>query len=246
MQGLVAAGLAAFIVVNTIVAFRLLGRFRRQREAPELLLGLALLTSASLGYPSIVLAAAAPELGPWLSHLGLLAFQVGVSLYAHFNARVFRPGVGWASAFASTCTHIFAVVLAVVVYLPFAVGSPEAAAEHVRPFVVLNQGTLVAISAWVALEGGLYYARLRKRRAVGLADPLIVNRFLLWTVQGTLSLANMLVAFWLMLGGENVVASTLSIASTSASGLVGAVLTVLIFMPPAWYQRRFAPAPAGA
>lgn len=242
MQGFVAFGLAAFILVNTIVAFRLLGRWRRVRQTPELLLGLALLSSASVGYPMIVLAAAAPQLGPWVSQLGLLAFQVGVSLYAHFNARVFRPGVMWASAFASTCTHLFAVVLVVVVYLPFVFDSPEAVAQHIRPFVVINQCTLVAISLWVALEGGLYYTRLRRRSAIGLAEPLIVNRFLLWTIQGSFSLANMLVALLLMLGGENVVASTLSIALTSASGLAGAVLTVLIFMPPAWYLRRFAPA----
>lgn len=243
MQGFVAAGLAAFILVNTIVAFRLLGRWRRLRQTPELLLGLALLSSATLGYPMIVLAASAPKLGPWVSHLGLLAFQVGVSLYAHFNARVFRPGVPWASMLASACTHVFAVVLVVVVYLPFVVDSPEAGARHVRLFVLVNQCTLVLISTWVALEGGLYYTLLRRRSAIGLADPLLVNRFLLWTIQGSLSLANMGVALWLMIAGENIVASTLSIASTSVSGLVGAVLTVLIFMPPAWYQRRFAPQP---
>jgi len=228
--------------VNTIVAFRLLGHWRRIRQTPELLLALALLCSASIGYPLIVLAAGAPELGPWVNQLGLAAFQVGVSLYAHFNARVFRPGVAWASAFASLCTHVFAVVLAVVVYVPFVVDSPEAVEQHVRPLAVLNQCTLVAISLWVALEGGLYHSRLRKRSALGLAEPLIVNRFLLWTIQGVLSLANMLVALCIMLTGQNVVASTLSIALTSLGGLAGAVLTVLIFMPPAWYLRRFAPA----
>jgi hypothetical protein len=237
---LVAGGLFAYWLVNTVVCARLLERWRRVRRTPELLLGLALLSSASVGYPLVVLASAVPEIGAFAAPLGLLSFQVGVSLYAHFNARVFRPGVAWASALSSACTHVFASVFVVAAYLPWVLDSPEQVARRLLPFALANQCTLFGICTWTALEGGRYYAMMRRRAALAMADPLVVNRFLLWTLLGSLQAANMAVALLLMLAGEDVTRSPLSIACTSANGLASSVLTALIFMPPAWYSRRIA------
>ena len=240
MQAFAFGCLLAYVLVSAVISTRLLLRWRRNREAPELLLGLGLLCSVSIGYPLIVWGSSLPETGAAASRAGMLAFQVGVGLYAHFNARVFRPGETWAKVLASVCTHIFAVVFVVVVTLPAALDTPEAMAQHLFPFGVLNQVTLLVICAWTGFEGLRYHLMLRRRLAVGMAEPLLVDRFRLFGILGCLQTSTMVVGLAVMLSGENVATHNLVILWSSLQGLLSSVLTVLIFMPPTWYVGRFA------
>ena len=41
---------------------------------------------------------------------------------------------------------------------------------------------------WTAFEGFRYYGMMKKRMALGLADAVVTNRFLLWALCGLVSL----------------------------------------------------------
>jgi hypothetical protein len=95
--------------------------------------------------------------------------------------------------------------------------------------------------AWIAIEGFHYHAMMQRRANIGLADPVLTNRFLLWSVMGILaSLANFLCLGYL-LAGKNIMTESVPVLATSLNGVANGILILLIFMPPDWYLKRIAP-----
>jgi hypothetical protein len=92
-----------------------------------------------------------------------------------------------------------------------------------------------------------YRGMMKKRQAIGLADPMVANRFLLWGFAGLVSMAWNSISAAYLLAGENIGVHPVPVIATSLGGLACTVLQVLIFMPPAWYARWVTRAPrAGA
>ncbi|HTO05549.1 MAG TPA: hypothetical protein VMR86_00690, partial [Myxococcota bacterium] len=89
---------------------------------------------------------------------------------------------------------------------------------------------------WTAFEGFRYYGMMRKRMALGLADAVVTNRFLLWAFAGIVSFAWNSVSAWCLVAGIDL-RSALPLLSTSLGGFANTVLLFLIFMPPAAYTR---------
>jgi hypothetical protein len=95
---------------------------------------------------------------------------------------------------------------------------------------------------WAAFEAFRYHALMSKRRALGLADPVVVNRFLLWGVASLFSVA----AIWTIslpaiLGLPLVEQQRLAPVSMSVTAVwgIGAISSYwLTFFPPAWYRSR--------
>jgi hypothetical protein len=100
--------------------------------------------------------------------------------------------------------------------------------------------------AWSAAEAGRYYGLMRRRLAVGLADPVVADRFRLWAISSSAITAAFLVFYMGKLWAENVATSVPVLAATSAVGLIAALSMWLAFVPPAAYLRRFRSAPAAA
>jgi hypothetical protein len=91
---------------------------------------------------------------------------------------------------------------------------------------------------WVSLESLRYYLLMRKRRALGLADPVVTNRFFVWGAgEGVASLVvlALLVAVMTRPG----IASTDPVVSwlVTLAGLVNALVWWLAFTPPKSYLR---------
>src|SRR5215475_11496383 len=90
-------GGGSFVVVGGFVSVRLLMLWRRTRQLPELLLGLGLGLSGTIGYP---VSAVARAVGPSELQSGLfalsavLAFSSQIAMLV-FTWRVFRPAEGW-------------------------------------------------------------------------------------------------------------------------------------------------------
>jgi hypothetical protein len=247
---LAALGGLAFVLASILLGIRLLRLAARTRQAPELCIGLALLLMGGLGYPLIMTARMAVRLGD-PARVGLMAVAVvlmGVGTFAVgvFNRRVFRPTEGWALGVVIAAGLSMLACLALQLWHP----GLEAAAFHNRGLgfrlFLLHSGIL---TAWGACESLLAWSRLRRRLRLGLADPVVCERVLLW---GIASVASAIVGLTSTVAGFlgiNFAATALGAAVTAPLGLVAAGSMWLAFLPPAAYLRRVrarAAAPAAA
>jgi hypothetical protein len=241
-----------YLVAAFVLSAHLLARGRRQRDLAPLLLGLQLLLAMGFGYLlcgagtslAVLVKGPSPGLVVGLLASGNAATALGLTAALVFNWRVFSSGARWP------------LVLGGLLVGAMLVGYAGAAATGAFGgelygnawFLLLNAGMLV-INLWVGIEPLVYYGKARKRIALGLAEPLVVDRFLLW---GLGSLAR---AALILLGGladallqgltgdarEVVTAGTLAVASLL--GLATAAAYWLTFNPtPAyvrWVERRY-------
>lgn len=179
LLALALASTVCFVGVGGFVGIKLLMLARRTRQLPELTVGIGFVLVAFLGYP-LGLAALGLE-GPVARVafcVGTVAASVGsMSIYV-FTWRVFRPEEPWARALAGAGMLGLAAV---------AVGSVVEGmhAERVTDPYLVHRQILVGVSyAWTAAESLRYWGLLRRRLVLGLADPLVANRFLLWALSG--------------------------------------------------------------
>jgi hypothetical protein len=84
----------------------------------------------------------------------------------------------------------------------------------------------------------LYWDKMRRRERIGLADPTVTNRFLLWGIAaGSAGLGTAIgISFQLATGIPSVEVPAL-LMSSSLHGLVAAIAMWLAFLPPDFYTR---------
>jgi hypothetical protein len=238
---------AAFCLCCVAIGVRLLLLARRTGARPERLLGTGLGLTGGLGYGILItvtlsrhslgegphaLVTAANAIGKGLHDLGVVA-MLG------FVLTVFRPGVAWARALAG--------VMVAALFAGYVGNAAAGGFVHGRPESVWYWVGFAAIGTypvWIAIESFLYYGLMRRRRALGLADPLVVNRFLLWGVGALFSVA----AIWtvslpsiLRLPIEEQLRLSPLVLSITAVWGIGAIASYwLTFFPPDWYRGRIA------
>jgi len=96
---------------------------------------------------------------------------------------------------------------------------------------------LMSVLIWVATESARYWTRLVRRSAIGLADPLMVNRMLLYAIGSALSSATILVVTVPALWGIDALTDPRLMA---LSGLIGAPIGPIYYLalvPPKAYER---------
>jgi len=234
MGSLALLGVGCLIVACTAVGLRLLALGARGRRAPELALGAGYLLFGAIGYPlSAVARASAAEgaahAGLWLA--AALAIQnLGVIGCYVFPARVFRPGrAGVAVAAAGA-------LLLAVSWIGHGIEPGWPGARSHGPWYYLGLATRAAAFVWCAAEAFAYWARLRRRLRIGLADAVVANRMWLWGTSSLLIALGFAVfaVGTLSPGGVNTAPVVLSV---SACGLGAATAMTLAFFPPAFYRR---------
>ena len=120
-------------------------------------------------------------------------------------------------------------------------GGEPVASSSVLLLVLRGGGML-----WATLECFRYSARLRKRAALGLGDPIIAHRIWLWGLGAGFTLLGISldVGSW-VLAGQAFINTPLGLVM-AASTLAGALSIAFAFFPPARYarrmERRYAPA----
>jgi hypothetical protein len=106
------------------------------------------------------------------------------------------------------------------------------------PHTLLRSTLQIGCLLWGAAESFAYWLKMRRRVKIGLADPVVSNRFLMWaigafaagwgTAVGTVAQIVTGVATtelgWVMV-------------SSSMHGLVAAIAIALAFIPPGFYVR---------
>lgn len=230
---------AAFIVGGSVVGIRLLMLAWRTREFTDFAIAFALFELSGIAYP-LILAGAFGGLSLAATR-GLLvasgfAMAIGFAGVFVFTQRAFRPQVAWARALSG-------VGIAVLLYgaVGGALHAQSApgfdALKSTNTPLIWIQAAAVAVYLWSSLEGFRCWTQARRRLAIGLADPLVVNRFALWTLIGVFALISVVPGLVLALGGRNPLDFPMTRLLTGLSGVGTTVAMQLAFLPPASYRR---------
>jgi hypothetical protein len=244
------AGLAtlAFIVVGGIVGVRLLLLSRRTRQLPEFAVGLSLFLLSAVSYPASLVVMSAPVgLGAAraLSVLAVVAMGVGWAAVYVFTWRTFRPGSAPVRALALLAAAAILGLAGVRLVRVVATDVLADLSGYGAPVITIQILALAAY-AWTAAEGLRYHALMRRRLALGLADPVVANRFLLWGLTGVSAFLTVAGSTVALLSGAGYDAIWLRWL-TAVGGTGAAVCLYLAFLPPqSWRERLARQAPSSA
>jgi hypothetical protein len=233
----VVAGLAGLVSVLTswIVGGRLLLLAKQSRCMPEFWIGLGLLLVGGLWSPLMAVGRQAVGLPDavrtGLVMAGALSAIGGVSCLALFNWRVFRPSDAWAWALVAGLIVAITACFAAQAVAPGWIGY----ARHEQGPWLLGTWVVAANYVWASFESWRHYVMLARRRKLGLADPVVVDRMRLWALALLASLlasatAAICQSLGLPLGG-----TALGLWLAGVSALVAACCLWLAFLPPDAY-----------
>jgi len=237
VQSIAVLSMVFTFAVTLTVGVRLLLVVRRTRGLPEFLFGFTFLSTAlgqAFGQAGMRVLWSTP--GPLATTMNALTFAfVALGTVALWLVvwRVFRPGKGWGAALC--------VVGCGLTLLAYAVRLWDGDFAHnggeTRGFLlhVTARGILLA---WTSAEAIHYWSLLRKRLALGLADPMATNQILLWGISGIFAFV-----------GTSVVGYAIFVLRQHPLELVGstAILMAVVvgssvsmwcaFFPPGWLRR---------
>jgi len=232
--------LALFVSILGCVGLRLTGLWQRTRQVPEMTLGFGLLL-VSLSMPLSAVGRAPALAMELVGRLcfggGLWVTATGLGLIVFFNYWVFRRHSRWGQALLAAIVGLLVCSVAYMSAVNFTGSSVDEIKGAMRP------GTLTLVAAvglgfaWAAFESLHYWKASRRRRALGLADPVVTNRFLLWGVASLTSCALMAVIIGCVLSGMTILREPLPLAAMAASGCLMSASWYLTFLAPAGYQR---------
>ncbi|HEY8119914.1 MAG TPA: hypothetical protein VII78_01245 [Myxococcota bacterium] len=239
LDALLAISTVAFIVAGAVVGVRLLRLAMRTHELTDYIVACSVLVLSPITYPLILVG----TLGNFsldetklLSSISTTLIMIGWTGVFIFTQRVFRSGEMWARVFVG-------VGIAVIWYdgaagIAFIQAAPDRAAlQSPHSPLLWVQVAAIVVYAWSAFEGFRCWTLARRRLALGLADPLVVNRFLLWGFIGLSSLLSIVPSLVISLSGGNGMTHVGSRLCTAIGGLSASIALQLAFLPPAGYRR---------
>lgn len=237
MEFIAAIGGGAFVLVSSVVGVRLLLVWRRSRELPELVCGLALLLMGTIGYPLIVVVQQATGLSvstrAALLVVQMLCHVVGDAAICLFTLRVFRPETNWARGIliGSVLLELGGILTQMI--------EPGVAAfvESGRGIWRLHAGFAIGPLFWAGWESLLYTRRLARRRQIGLADPLMVDRFRMWSIAMVLAASMGGLSVVLEAQGLTTIGVPLASLYIGIAGCAASAAMWLAFVPPPAYVR---------
>ncbi len=229
-------GFGSFFVASTVVGVRLLLLSHRTGQITEFLIAIGVLGIGPLGFGLSVIArlpGRSTILGATLMGCSFLALFIGAASQYLFAWYVFRFRDRWARPLC-----LAAILLLAGAYAGDILENGLINRSHGSTWfgmgVLLRMGVLV----WISTESFTYWRRMRRRLRLGLADPVVTNRFLLWGLGSGAALAGSGVAALMMaLTGFDASGGPATALVLSAHGTVAAVAMWLAFLPPQRYRR---------
>lgn len=224
----------AYALVTLAIGARLMLLSARTRQLPELLIGAALLLLAGLGYPLSAVAREVPDLAgstrAVLGATGGLLAAIGLSANTGFTWVLFRRGVPWANALlASIGLGASGLFVAQSVVGGWAGG--ELFWGWLPAWITVSFG-------WASLECGRYHLLLRRRLRLGLADPVVADRFLLYAAATGLAVLINLVGWVYWWRDVEMITDPGGGVFLSVFASAASVLMMLAFFPPHAYLAR--------
>lgn len=228
-----------YMATITTVGLRVVVLAHRHRELPELLLGISLLLGGTLG--SVLEVTGMSREAPFAPHVrGALlaagkAFVVaGFLCQVLFIRMVFRPRDAWALALVVAST-----VVQVATYAGFAVAGTFSTGLMPTPIFLAELAARMAGSVWLVAESFRYYRIMRRRLLLGLAEPVVTDRFRLWAFAGLAGLAMLATSAPPVVMGEQQAAwMDWVLPLFAVAGIAASAAYLLAFFPPGWYRQR--------
>jgi len=238
LEAVQALGGGLYFVTSALVAIWLMVLAHRNRGLPELLLGLSFLLGGTIGsFLEVAGIAAQPQLEPaqvgTLLMLGKLFGMVGLMCSILFIAWVFRRRERWAIVPAAAV-----IATALVAFTGLAAAGTFSSGVSAAPWFWIEFTARLASPCWLGLEAGRYYLRMKRRTRLGLADPVVTNRFLLWTFAAFFSFLILTTSISPVLLGRT---HPVAVAALVVFGFCGAAASAcywLAFFPPEAYRRH--------
>lgn len=235
------AALGGFLIMCVTIGARLLLLSRRTRGAPEFCAGAGLLCLGVVGHPFSVLGRL-PALvntlpGNVLFGIGMATTAAGVALMYEFTRRTFRPGDAWALGLVIVAALASSIEAAGLMTATAGAARVDDILPRARPWTIAICLTLAGSFAWTTVEGTLCYRRLKKRTALGLADPVVTNRVWLWAASGVAVTIPLVEIALLASRGRMVLLDPVALFATALSGVAASSFWYLAFLPPQAYTR---------
>lgn len=247
MEMLAAFGGGLFVLASLVVGGRLILMSFSTKGLPEFLLGSGLFWMGGVGYPLMAIAVNATGLGDGTRiamGFGNMACQsLGMLGVAWFTRSVFRPHESLALGLMVGIGVAYGALAALQLTGPGMLAylqEPETGAWANSMFV----GLVVMI--WAGVESLRYYRMQRRRLALGLADPVVTDRFRLWAVAILVAAFISGLTAVLRMFGIETAGTALGSAIVGTFGLVSAGSLWLAFWPPERYLARVKTRSAGA
>jgi len=234
MNPLILIGFVAFFIVALVVGVRLMLLWRRTRQLPELLMGIGVLGIGPVGFGAMVVGVMSISNLPVANAafaFGWFAVVTGVLAKCVFNWLVYRRR----SIPAMVATVCVCAVMTGILIL-HGLDGHWAPTEALVWDALARSVTQVGCLLWGSTESLLYWSKMKRREKLGLADPVVVNRFLLWGVgAGFAGLGTGIgVTAEVVLGIPSLQIPWV-VSTSSAFGFAAAVAIYLAFVPPARY-----------
>jgi hypothetical protein len=235
-----AALLAVFLLTSLAVGVRLVALYTRTRRPPELLIGIGILGVGPLGMGGLLVAAALAAAGsaaaPAAAGSAVFAIIVGLVAAGLFNWQVYRPDSNGARLAVGLAVVVAGIGFGLEIGVT-AFADPLHPGPGVKVVTLCNAGTLL----WGSAESLLYWRMMRRRLALGLADPLVTNRFLLYGVGiGSAGVGGMVSLVAQLVLGKSMAEMPVLMLSNSLFGLVAAACMGVAFLPPPFWRRWIA------
>ena len=247
------------LVLSAIIGVRLLRLARNASAGPEIWLALYFLVAAFLGmglsnfvYMSWADAAMAlpDDVSRVLNALYIFGTTAGMGCLYVFTWLTFRRDDAWARVLVGTVA-----VVMVAGYVGIAMSGDFTLSLVPGAAYWITWAARTSVFLWLLIESFRYWSLLRRRLRLGLADPLVANRFLLWGIWSSVMLLTGLIdplaRLWYVLnvgaGSQWVPELARPIAvmlvTVSSGLLLLAVITLyLTFFPTqrfrCWVERR--------
>jgi hypothetical protein len=225
-------GILAFVLVSFGVGVRLSWTGLRRGRVPEATIGVSFLLAGGVGTFLMVVSTGASTAQALLRVASNAFIDLGIAVLGIFNWRVFRPdrrGALLFAAFVSLLALSFTADLARRAFLDPGPRPPL--------WIAADAAGRIGMYAWSSFETLRQYTFSRRRLKLGLSDPLVANRYLLWGI-GTLSV----IGIWIDAFASEVLGVTSNeqiYFVVAALGGICAAAIWLAFYPPAAYRRRF-------
>ncbi len=228
-----------YMATITTVGLRLIFLARRNRTWPELMLGISLFVGGTIA--ATVEAAGmsghvyfTPEVSGTLLAIGKALGIAGFILQALFVRMVFRPDDRWALGL------VFAIAMLLTgTFAAFYLAGSFSTGQMPLPIFLSELTARCTGSFWLIFESLRYYGFMRKRLGLGLADPVVADRFRLFAIAAIAGLCLLATSvppmIWPAADSRWL---DLLIPFFAASGVTASVAFLLAFFPPAWYRAR--------
>jgi hypothetical protein len=229
----IGGAIAGFVYL--IAGARLIRLSIKTSELPERLLGATFLVwSVSYLFWQLAIALGNESLVTPFLFIGHLAAEAGQLTFLLFMWLVFRRRERWALWLVAGLALCSMIGVGGSIW----VGDLESTSPLSNPFYWMEILSGTGLEVWTLAEGFNHYRMARQRLRLGLCDPLVCNRYLLWGLTGLIwtILEVVIVANDIVYELTGVWVATMDYLLAGLE--LGAIAMIwLVFFPPRFYQQ---------